>query len=518
MNAVLDHADDQAARDLARWLKSVLPPGARLNADSRAVLPGDAFFAYPGERADGRAYVSQALARGAGALLVETLPAHTAADWDVPHRQVNDLKRLCGRIADAFHDQPTARLRVLAVTGTNGKTSCSQWMAHGLQTMGCASAVVGTLGAGRADALSAFGLTTPDALSLQALFARFVAQGIEAVAIEASSIGLHQHRMDGTRIEVAVFTNLTRDHLDYHGTLEQYAQAKARLFAWPALGAAVVNLDDPWCRLMIESLAPGTPCVGYSVAGSIGREPLPAALAERLSSRLIATSVVPTAQGMRIAMEGDAGRAIVDTRLIGRFNVSNLLAVAGTWLAMGYRFDEVTAALQTLEPVPGRLQPVRAGSAHEPVAVVDYAHSPDALAHALDALRPLAAAREGRLWCVFGAGGDRDAGKRPLMAQVAQRLADHVVITSDNPRSESPELILDDIARGLTQAPWLREADRAAAISTVIAAAQPCDVVLIAGKGHESYQEIAGVQHPFDDREHAARALAARPAHGGADV
>jgi UDP-N-acetylmuramyl-tripeptide synthetase len=185
---------------------------------------------------------------------------------------------------------------------------------------------------------------------------------------------------------------------------------------------------------------------------------------------------------------------------------------------MGYRFDDVTAALQTLEPVPGRLQPVRAGSAHEPVAVVDYAHSPDALAHALDALRPLAAAREGRLWCVFGAGGDRDAGKRPLMAQVAQRLADHVVITSDNPRSESPELILDDIARGLTQAPWLREADRAAAISTVIAAAQPCDVVLIAGKGHESYQEIAGVQHPFDDREHAARALAARPAHGGADV
>lgn len=520
MTAVLDPVDRQAARDLAQWLKATLPPGARLNSDSRAISPGDAFFAYPGERADGRRFVDQALARGAAALLVETASEGPRPAWPVPCREVGDLKRLCGPIADAYHDHPSERLRVLAVTGTNGKTSCSQWMAHGLRQMGHESAVIGTLGAGVAQGLSEFGLTTPDALALQSLFAGFVAQGVKAVAIEASSIGLHQHRLDGTRIEVAVFTNLTRDHLDYHGTIERYAQAKARLFAWPGLAAAVINLDDPYSRLMLESLPQGIPCVGYGIADACAGDPLEPRLAGKVSARLTATAIEPMAGGQRVSLRTDTGlHAVVPTALIGRFNVSNLLAVAGAWLAMGCRFEQVVAALQGLQPVPGRLQPVPSDRSDEPLVVVDYAHTPDALANALDALRPLARARGGRLWCVFGAGGDRDPGKRPLMAEVAQGTADRVVITSDNPRSEAPESILDDISRGLSRPAWLRDADRARAIRMTIADAQPGDVVLIAGKGHETYQEIQGVRLPFDDREQAAQALAARrPRHGGADV
>lgn len=516
---VLPTAD---ATELAGWLRSMLPPGASLVADSRAVACGDAFFAYPGERADGRRFVGQALARGASALVVEPGDPAGAHGWPVPHRDVRDLKRLCGPIADAFYDAPTARLDVVAVTGTNGKTSCTQWIAQGLQALGRPSAVVGTLGAGRPDALEDFGLTTPDALALQALFARFAAEGARSVAIEASSIGLHQHRLDGTRVAVAVHTNLTRDHLDYHGTMQAYAQAKALLFAWPGLRAAIVNLDDPWHAAMLADTAPGVMRIGYRIDapstdgapvvgadGGIAARQLPAGEVDRV---LRAVAIEPTDRGMRIALDGDWGRATVETPLLGRFNVSNLLAVAASWLAMDVAFADVVAQLGRLRPVPGRLQSVApaAGGAPVPLAVVDYAHSPDALANALDALRPVARARGGLLWCVFGAGGDRDAGKRPLMGAVAQRCADRVVLTSDNPRGESAEAILDAIASGLTTPPTLRDADRARAIASVIARAAAADVVLIAGKGHEPYQEVAGVRHPFLDADHAARALAGR--------
>ena len=502
------------AAEVARWLRGVLAPGASLVADSRRVAPGDAFFAYPGERADGRAHVAQAVARGAAAVVAEAGAPVDAQG--APLRSLAGLKALAGPIADAFHDAPTARIDVVAVTGTNGKTSCSQWIAQGLHAAGRRVAVIGTLGAGVLSddgvVLDDTGLTTPDALALQALFARFAAQGVGAAAIEASSIGLHQHRLDGTRIAVAVFTNLTRDHLDYHGTMDAYAQAKSRLFAWPGLRAAVVNLDDPRHAAMLAEVAPGVERIGFRTADAgetAGGEAACHLAAGRVDRVLAATSVRAGARGMRIAIDGDWGAATVDTPMLGRFNASNLLAVAAAWLALGMPFAEACARLGRLAPVPGRLQAVGADDG-VPLAVVDYAHTPDALASALDALRPVAHARGGRLWCLFGAGGDRDPGKRPLMGAVAQRLADRVVLTSDNPRGEPPEAILDAIEAALAAPPALRDADRARAIAATLSRAAPEDVVLIAGKGHEPYQEVAGVRHPFDDAGHAATALARR--------
>jgi UDP-N-acetylmuramoyl-L-alanyl-D-glutamate--2,6-diaminopimelate ligase len=357
--------------------------------------------------------------------------------------------------------------------------------------------------------LTDFGLTTPDALALQAQFADFRRQGVEVVAMEASSIGLEQHRLDGTRIAVAVFTNLTRDHLDYHGTMSAYAQAKARLFAWPSLGAAVLNLDDPWSATMRAALAPSTPCIGYGIDAH-QTDTARATREAHTGPRLLATAIESIAQGMRMTLDGDWGTAAVETSLIGRFNVANLLAVASAWLALGVPFEAVVAQLRTLTPVPGRLQPVTVAGAGGPLAVVDYAHTPDALSNALAALRPVTEARGGKLWCVVGAGGDRDPGKRPLMGAVAERDADHAVITSDNPRSEAPEQILDAIVGGMSVAPRLRDADRARAIAAVLDEAADQDVVLIAGKGHETYQEVSGVRHPFDDRDHAAQALTRR--------
>jgi len=506
--------DDPVAADLARWLHGVLPAGARLVADSRALARGDAFFAYPGERADGRRFVAQAIERGAAALVLE---AGQPAAWPVPHREVVGLKRLCGPVAHAFHGGPSERFHVVAVTGTNGKTSCSQWLAQGLLADGVDAAVVGTLGAGRPGALDETGLTTPDALALQALFAGFAARGVRTVSIEASSIGLDQHRLDGTRVTVAAFTNLTRDHLDYHGTMQAYAQAKALLFGWPGLAAAVVNQDDPWHAGMLAACGPGVRRIGYRIeapdpAGSGSADSATAGLPIHrapVDQALVATAIEPAAQGMSIALDGDFGRASVEVPLLGRFNVSNLLAVAGCWLALGDPWDAVVARLGRLRSVPGRLEPV-SGGPRDPLAVVDYAHTPDALTSALAALRPVAAARGGRLWCVFGAGGDRDPGKRPEMARAAQQGADCLVLTSDNPRTEPPESILDALASGLSQPPVLRDADRARAIAASIARAAAADVVLIAGKGHEPYQEIAGRRLPFSDAEHAARALAAR--------
>lgn len=510
MSEALAISQDEA-REVAAWLRAVLPSGAALVADSRAVTPGDAFFAYPGEQADGRRFIDQAIARGAAAIVAEPGGAGASA---VPQRNVAGLKRACGPIADVYHGHPSAGLDVVAVTGTNGKTSCSAWIAQGLQGLGRPCSVIGTLGAGRAATLEHTGLTTPDALGVQALFARFARGGDQAVAIEASSIGLHQHRLDGTRIAVAVYTNLTRDHLDYHASMQAYADAKAMLFGWRGLRAAILNLDDPWHTQMLAAVAPDVARIGYRI------EPAPdgptrAPQSGQVDRVLIARSIEPDLAGMRIELDGDWGRHTIVTPLLGHFNVANLLAVIATWLALEVPVEAAIMQALALQPVPGRLQTVTRSDARLPLAVVDYAHTPDALANALAALRPVAQRRAGLLWCVFGAGGDRDPGKRPLMAAAVEGLADRVVLTSDNPRSESPELILDAVQAGLNRAPALRESDRAAAIGRVIAQADASDVVLIAGKGHESYQEIAGVRHPFDDVEQAAMALARRSDTGG---
>ncbi|MFZ9407665.1 MAG: UDP-N-acetylmuramoyl-L-alanyl-D-glutamate--2,6-diaminopimelate ligase [Burkholderiaceae bacterium] len=500
---------DPQAEALAGWLRQHLRPGAHLRADSRKIAPGDAFLAYPGERADGRAHVSAAIERGAAAVLVEAQGQSQGLAQgpapDVPLREVSGLKSLCGPLASCFHGHPSDALEVVGVTGTNGKTSCTHWISQGLQQLEMPCAVVGTLGAGLSgSSLQDFGLTTPDALELQALFARLRDEGeVRAVAIEASSIGLVQYRLAGTRIAVAVFTNLTRDHLDVHCTMQSYAAAKARLFAWPGLRSAVINLDDAWSGTMLQALHPSVECIGTTQKSAM-QSGLP-------MRQLAAERIEQTASGMTVWLGGDFGRARFETRLIGRHNVANLLSVCASWLALGYELEACIPVIEALKPVQGRMQPVSVtGAAALPLVLIDYAHTPDALEHALKALEPLAQARGGRVWCVFGAGGDRDPGKRPEMARIAQALADHVVITSDNPRGESPERILDDIASGLSHMPALREADRGAAIDWAVAQAQPSDLILVAGKGHEAYQEIAGQRIPFSDEARARLALLRR--------
>ncbi len=494
--------------EVARWLREVLPADAALRSDSRLVRAGDAFFAFPGLRDDGRNHVAEALARGAVAFVYESDGRAQIDTEGLPSRAVTGLRELSGYIASEFHDRPSEHFRLVAVTGTNGKTTTSQWIANGLHLMGRPSAVVGTLGSGVVGELGGAGLTTPDALGLQALFAGFVERGIEFVAAEASSIGIEQGRLNGTQVEVAVFTNLTRDHLDYHGTMQAYADVKARLFGWPGVRTIVVNGDDPYATLMSAAARSGgrkPRCIGFGL--SPGQHGL------KFDAALIAERVYDAGSGIATTIGGDFGRAELRLPMLGGFAVSNALAVAASWLALGVSFEQVIAALQRLPPVPGRMEAFDRPGA--PAVVIDYAHSPDALALVLSALRPVAMRRGGQLWCVFGAGGDRDAGKRPMMGMAVEQGADHIVITSDNPRGESPFRIVSDIRAGLSREPELTELDRAVAIRTAIERAAPEDVVLVAGKGHETTQEIAGERLAFSDREHALAALTARARAAG---
>lgn len=500
----------EAPAQIAAWLRERLAPGARLTSDSRAVRRGDAFLAFAGARTDGRRFIESAVAAGAAAVLWQ----RDAGQWPqgidaaVTQRAVLGLARQAGRIAAEYYGRPSERMDLIAVTGTNGKTSCTQWIAQGLNGLpgrDGATAVIGTLGSGRLGALDPFGLTTPDSVSLQTMLAGFAADGVTASAIEASSIGLDQGRLDGARVTAAVFTNLTHDHLDYHGTMSNYAAAKARLFGFEGLRVAVVNGDDPFAATMLAAIGQRQPPmrIGYTLAPTRG------ALA--VDAWLQAENVRATSEGLALTIGGDFGRAAVDLRLLGRFNAANALAVAGTWIGLGMSFEQAIERLAALRPVPGRIQMVESvAGGPGPLAVIDYAHTPDALESVLHALRAVADARGGRLWCVFGAGGDRDPSKRPRMGAAAERGADHLALTSDNPRGESPEAIIEQIRAGLRQAPAIVEVDRAAAIRGAIARASRKDVVLIAGKGHEPYQEIASRRIPFSDLDQAWLALAAR--------
>ncbi|MFO1299370.1 MAG: UDP-N-acetylmuramoyl-L-alanyl-D-glutamate--2,6-diaminopimelate ligase [Burkholderiaceae bacterium] len=504
---MIDQAGQQAtlAASLGQWLREVLAPGAALVADSRAVRPGDAFVAWRGASHDGRDYIGQAIARGAAAVLYEG--GAEAATGAVASRAVSGLRELAGPIAAEYYGRPSERLEVVAVTGTNGKTSCTQWIARGLAKAGRRAAVIGTLGSGvvpsddSAPMLDAFGLTTPDAVALQRMLAAFVEGGVEVVAMEASSIGLDQGRLDGTRIGTAVFTNLSRDHLDYHETEEAYLEAKRRLFDWPGLRTAIVNGDDPVAPRILEALPESVQTVAFGQ--------LPGEHGWRARRKLSAYQIVQGRDGTQVSVGGDWGRAQVHLRMIGHFNVVNAMAVAAVWMSLGDDFEDAMRRLEGLRPLPGRMEQVAVDGG--PLVVVDYAHSPDALINVLQALRPIADARGGTLWCVFGAGGDRDAGKRPIMGMVAERFADRVVVTSDNPRGESPFRIVSDIRAGFTREPWLTELDREKAIRGALEGAGAEDVVLIAGKGHESWQEIAGQRLPFSDVEVARRCLQQRP-------
>lgn len=482
---------------LAAWLREVVGPEAQLTADSRRVRRGDVFLAYPGARHDGRRHIESAAAAGAAAVLWEAGDFEWPAGWTLPHRPVRGLKAEAGAIAAAFYGEPARALRSIGVTGTSGKTSTTLWAAQALARLGVRTALVGTLGVGFPGQLDETGLTTPDAVSLQRALAALRREGAKAVVMEVSSIGLVEGRLNGMHFDVAAFTNLTRDHLDYHGDMDAYGDAKARLFAWPGLGAAVVNLDDAFGRTLAGRVASrGTTLWTTSETG-------------RPDARVKALDLVQHAAGLRFTVEADGVRRLFETPLLGGYNVGNLLTVLGVLRAMDVALDDGLAALGALTPAPGRLEQVALPAGRSgPIVLVDYAHKPDALEKALAACRPLAAARGGRLVAVFGCGGDRDPGKRPVMGEIAARLADAVVLTSDNPRSESPERILDAILAGIADRSRVEvEADRGRAIADAIGCADEADVVLVAGKGHERYQEIAGVKRPFSDLDVAARAL-----------
>lgn len=498
------------------WLHEQLGASARdqgceLTLDSRRVLPGDVFLAIKGGSTDGRDYIARAISQGARAVIYEARQADAAlplaAGAGVPMLAVEDLASQVAALAAAYYGHPSRHLKIVAVTGTNGKTSCSQWIAQGLQMAGWKVAVVGTLGArvlGEPESAIRTGLTTPDAVALQSMLARFVRQGVQAVAMEASSIGLDQGRMDELAIDTAVFTNLSQDHLDYHKTMQAYLQAKLRLFRWPGLRSAVINADDDASGLVGAALSAQVERLDYSLDSSMDE----GSGAAQAPATLRASDIAVQSGGMSFAIALGAQRATVSVPMIGRFNVSNLLAVVGAWLALGLSFEQALDLAARLSPVAGRMQLV--SEPGKPLAIIDYAHTPDALRQILATLRPAAQQRGGRLWVVFGAGGDRDAGKRPLMAAIAEELADHLVLTSDNPRSESPFRILSDLRAGLHREPWLTEQDRGLAIERALAAAGPDDLVVIAGKGHEQYQEIGGQRLPFSDLEAARQALAQR--------
>jgi UDP-N-acetylmuramyl-tripeptide synthetase len=407
------------------------------------------------------------------------------------------LKHATGPIAAEYYGHPTDHLDVFAVTGTNGKTSTAWWLAQALSNSGIACGVVGTLGTGRPPQVEFVGLTTPDPVLLQRQFRRFLDDGVQACAIEASSVGIVERRLDGTRIRVAMFTNFTQDHLDYHGTMEKYWEAKAELFRWPGLQAAVVNIDDEKGHALAQSLQDSS----LDVWTISCREP----------ARLVAKDIGYGEEGLRFDVCEGREAVPLESGVIGEYNVANLLGVIAAMRAMDISLADAVEACGELLPVPGRME--RLVQRGKPLVAVDYAHTPDALDKALNALRPLAQQRGGELWCVFGCGGDRDPTKRPLMAAVVEKNADHVVVTSDNPRGEKPENIISQILLGLSHAKCVEvQADRAKAIAETISAAQPNDVILIAGKGHEDYQEVAGVKHAFSDQAHARGALEARSA------
>ncbi|MCZ2497896.1 UDP-N-acetylmuramoyl-L-alanyl-D-glutamate--2,6-diaminopimelate ligase [Xylophilus sp. Kf1] len=487
------------ASDAMAWLRANVTGTLRI--DSRQIEPGDGFIAWPGAAVDGRAFVADAFARGAAACLVE----HEGVDAFVfeAGRAVAacaQLKAATGRIAADWFGQPSARLEVFAVTGTNGKTTTAWWLAQALAQAGRGCGLIGTLGTGVPPDVTSNGLTTPDPVLLQRVFRQFADDGLVACAIEASSIGIAERRLDGTRIRVGLFTNFTLDHLDYHGGMEAYWAAKAELFAWQGLQSAVVNIDDAHGAALADRLAAGPLDLWtYSADGTA---------AARLRAEDIGHA---DAGGLRFTLvEGDE-RHTLATRAVGHYNIANLLAVIGGLRAAGLRLAQAVAACGDLAPVPGRMENIaRAG---QPLVAVDYAHTPDALDKALAALRPLAADRGGRLVCVFGCGGDRDPVKRPVMAAVAGQGADIVWITSDNPRSEDPAAIVAQVAAGLPAGFSHRiEIDRARAIAGAVSQADVRDVILVAGKGHETYQETAGSRTPFSDREQVEAALDQRAA------
>ncbi len=473
-----------------------------VETDSRRVTPGDAFLAVRGVGSHGLSYVETALANGAAAVVWEPAPGIAEPDdLPVPQVAVAHLSKLVGAIAARYHDEPASKLFCVGVTGTDGKTSTAWLIAQALDALGSPCGYLGTIGYGRVGALREASHTTPDPIRLQELFADFVASDLQAAAMEVSSHALDQARVAGIAFDAAVLTNVTRDHLDYHGTVEAYAAAKRRLFADYSRGDVILNRDDvtgaAWAAEFLSQPVRAPRVITYGVDG-------PAPTAGR---SVLARDLSLTPRGLSFTVDSSWGAAQVQSRLLGRFNAYNLLAVLAVLLSKGVALPEAAGVLSQLQTVPGRIEGFR-GSAAQPLVVVDYAHTPEALAQILRAAR---AHTQGRLLCVFGCGGDRDRGKRPLMGLAAAQGADIAFITDDNPRSEGPAAIVGEILAGIPEAHAAKVTvihDRAEAIRAAIAAASEDDVVVIAGKGHETTQTYGTDVRAFSDRSFVAAILA----------
>ena len=471
---------------------------ADLTLDSRSARPGSLFVALAGQKSHGLEFVGEAVTRGATVVLWE--PRSDVVPPRLPHEvfaaPVPNLRALLGRIADRFFGWPSQHLKVTGITGTNGKTTCAFLLAQCLERLGSSAAYIGTIGWGRPDALTEPTHTTPDVITVHRLLAQLRGAGVREVAMEVSSHALDQDRVASVRFHTAAFTNLTRDHLDYHKTMKAYGEAKAKLLNLPDLKQVVVNIGDEFGRQFLEARASRVPItavwVGENQSGW-------------LTDRTLHTTRVDAGrQGISLALAGSFGELAFGTRLMGRFNAENSLIVLGCLLSMGVSLREATGALSQCRPAPGRMELVEAAGSGKPVAVVDYAHTPDALAKALSAAREHCS---GTLWCVFGCGGDRDPGKRPIMGGIADELADQIIVTDDNPRSENPLAITRDILTGIHSHPARVINDRSLAIATAIREAGTEDLVLIAGKGHEHYQIYGETRREFSDREQALRSL-----------
>ena len=472
-----------------------------LSLDSRSIKKNNLFVAVKGETVNGIEFINNAIEKGAAAVLWEADAAidaiklnwrKTSADIDVPIIAIENLSQLLGEFADSFYENPSAQISVCGITGTNGKTSCADFIAQ-MISVDEPCGLLGTLGKGIYPDLKETGYTTPDAISCHQWLADIKSTQTKYAVMEVSSHALIQGRVNGIHFDSAVFTNVSRDHLDYHGDMESYIDAKTKLFEFPNLKNAIINVDDEAGRNIADNLSTNVRCVRYG-------------LNESFIPDVYAYDLKLNQDGMSMKVKTPWGDGQLTSPILGYFNASNLLAVLSVLLLNGIELDDALNRLSKIESVPGRMQ--RFGGDKTPLVIVDFAHTPDALEQVLITLREHT---EQNLWCVFGCGGDRDKGKRPLMGSIAEDKADYVVLTNDNPRSEAPEKIIDEIKAGMKGTENISvESDRHSAITFAISNAKSGDVVLIAGKGHENYQLIGDKKYPFNDVEEVKQQLEVR--------
>ena len=455
--------------------------------DSRKATANSIFCAYPGSSSDGRKFIPDVVAKRVAAILWE---AGDSLSFNLPNYPVANLMHYVGILAAAKHNNPSSKYITIGVTGTNGKTSISHWLSQAYIQLGKTAGIIGTTGAGIYPNVVYNDSTTPDPITVQNLMAEFANNEVDVVSMEVSSHALHQGRVNGVNFTSAIFTNLTQDHLDYHGNMENYYLAKRDLFYWHGLKNAVINTDDQYGKRLTQELLLNNPelaVIDYGIE----------------SGSLRAHDLVINLSGMAFKLSYKGEEVLVSVKIIGKFNVYNLLAVAGVLILDGHSLTEIAIVLAKLTPVCGRMDAII--TKNKPLVVVDFSHTPDSLENALTTLQQIE--HSGKLYCVFGCGGNRDAKKRPIMGEIASRIADIAIVTSDNPRFENPEDIIEQIKLGANKSNSISISNRRDAISYALSQAKNGDIVLIAGKGHETYQEVQGVKHPFSDFEIARELL-----------